>query len=58
MIPFVSEKDHSHNSPDVWEVVQTRDMWQPFAEVQGGEDEGLGSRQACRAERESHADKQ
>lgn len=43
MIPFVREKDHSGHSPDVGEMVQTRDMWQPFAHVQGGEDEALGS---------------
>lgn len=43
MIPFVRERDHSSHSPDVGKVVQTRDMWRPFAHVQGGEDEALGS---------------
>lgn len=43
MIPFVGAKDHSDHSPHMGEVVQTRDMWWPLANVQGGEDEDLGS---------------
>ena len=45
MILFVGEENHSDNGPDVPEAVQTRNMWQPLANVQRGEDEGLGSAQ-------------
>lgn len=42
MTPLVCKKDRSDSSPDILEVVQTTNAWQPLANVQGRRDEGSG----------------
>lgn len=36
----ISVKDHSDSRPDILEVVQTRNTWQPLANAQRRKDEG------------------